>query len=86
MGISANFADDNLLNELVFLAQLITFEVDLALQSLLLTPHTLQILLDVLNRNVIVALQGFLFGYAPEFVNFGLCSKGLGLATPFFDL
>ena len=86
LSIPTHLSYDNLLDEFVLLTELVTLEVDLALHGILLAAHTLQILFDVLNGNVVMAFEGLLFGYSPKLINLGLCSKSIGLPPPLIHL
>lgn len=46
----------------------------------------LQLLLDVLNRDVIMAFQSLLLRHASQLVDFSLGAEGVGLAAPLLHL
>ena len=86
MGVAAQLADYHLLDELVLLSQLVALELHLALQGLLLPPLALDLALQVLYGDVVLALHRLLLRNAPELIDFGLGAQRLSLPAPLVHL
>ena len=81
-----HLTNDHLLDELVFLPQLFATEVCLALQAFILSLLVLQVTVEVMQENIVMAFPCFLLGHTSQPLQIDLRFDVIGPAACFLKL